>query len=397
MHRNNLLAVALVGPLLASVSPAPAGAIPAQSVGEVYVYLPVLAQRVPLRTLGQAFAPSVAGYAGIRYRMSNFGADEFVHAVAVDGHGVAWIGTDSGAVALAPDGGANTYTTFQGLPADDVSDIAIDRHGDPWAAGNLWYLGRERYGWWGAFGWFNGTTWITWRNTGDFRDGRIDVVHAIAVDAGDDKWFATEPWWGETTHGGELRGEGGVYRMRGRTYEERSFEAWTVVDGVSLVHSTDVSVDARGSTWVITEEGNLVRRGPDGHWHAETSAQGRPGTFVSSIAVDPATDALWVAASEALAVRTPDGQWQVVPGPEGAQAPAAAAVAMAIDRRGNLWYGNYVENTMPGGVRFADGRWHAFTAADGPIAKDTEDIFAAVDGSVWFATREGAVVLRAKP
>ena len=114
----------------------------------------------------------------IKYTSSNSGlASNNVYAVAIDGAGNKWFGTDSG---VSKFDGTNwtTYTSANGLARSAVHVIAID------SAGSRWFGTGG-----GGVSKFDGTNWTTYTTADGLASNNI---YAINIDSGGNKWFGTD-------------------------------------------------------------------------------------------------------------------------------------------------------------------------------------------------------------
>ena len=85
----------------------------------------------------------------VKYTTTDGLADNYVQAIAVDGAGNLWFGTDGGGVSKFDGTTWTTYTEADGLASSWVNAIAVD------GAGNLWF------GTGGGVSKFDGATWTT--------------------------------------------------------------------------------------------------------------------------------------------------------------------------------------------------------------------------------------------
>jgi ligand-binding sensor domain-containing protein len=138
------------------------------------------------------FDPLAEGEAWTTYTEEDGLASNWVYAIAVDGEGALWFGTDSGVSRF--DGQTwTTYTAEDGLAADEITAMAVD------GEGALWF-GTNGSGWSPMFGGplgsgvsrfdplAEGEAWTTYTS----EDGLAgDSVHTIAVDGEGALWFGT--------------------------------------------------------------------------------------------------------------------------------------------------------------------------------------------------------------
>ncbi|NPV12617.1 MAG: hypothetical protein HPY57_12595, partial [Ignavibacteria bacterium] len=102
-----------------------------------------------------------------------------VRAIAIDGQGNKWIGTDGGGVAKFDGVNWTVYKTGNsGLPDNRVREIAIDGQGNKW-------IGTEGVG----LAKFDGVNWTVYKRS---NSGLPDnYVESIAIDGQGNKWIGT--------------------------------------------------------------------------------------------------------------------------------------------------------------------------------------------------------------
>ena len=162
--------------------------------------------------------------------------DQIVHAVLEDERGTVWVGAGSGLYARHPDGRVTRVTVAEGLPANDILNLALDADRRLWAAtrAGLVLLDRDA---------IHQRQAHVVRRIFTERDGLPSRnVRAIHVE-GHTLWLATVFGIAEAsiTSAGDLKVD--------RTLA--GFFAW------------DVTTDLRGDLWVATEAGarRLLRQG----------------------------------------------------------------------------------------------------------------------------------------
>jgi ligand-binding sensor domain-containing protein/anti-sigma regulatory factor (Ser/Thr protein kinase) len=183
-----------------------------------------------------------------------FENDRVVHAVLEDERGILWVGAGSGLYAREPEGRVTRVTVAEGLPANDILNLALDARGRLWAATRegLVLLDREAI--------LRRDRRVV-RSVFTERDGLPALnVRSFYTD-GDTLWIGTVNGIAEAslTSGGELR----VERTLG------GFVAW------------EIATDLRGNVWVATDAGarRLSRRG----FVTYSTDDGLPASRVSSL------------------------------------------------------------------------------------------------------------------
>jgi ligand-binding sensor domain-containing protein len=175
-------------------------------------------------------------------------AANYVSAIAVDKEGNKWFGTSLGVSKF--DGNTwTTYTTSDGLVWHWVSAIAIDKEGNKW-------FGTGR-----GVSKFDGNTWTSYTTL----DGLVDnQIRAIAIDKEGNKWFGTSL---------------GVSKFDGNTWT-----TYTTSDGLPDNFVLTIAVDNEGNKWFGTGMG--VSKFDGNTWTTYTTSDGLFSNYVRIIAID---------------------------------------------------------------------------------------------------------------
>ncbi len=255
-----------------------------------------------------------------------------VSAIAVDGRGRVWVGTEGGGV-----------STFDG------QRWVSHRLADNWIAALI--ADRDAV-WAGTYGGglsrFDGAKWqqFTAADSGLSNDW----LTALASDAGGNLWVGTDG--------------GGVNRFDG--------QQWTAHEPPGP-WITALAADGDG-VWVGGRDGDL--------WHFDGAQwTAHPvGSRVQAVAVD-GHGRVWVGTGDGL--RVFDGvAWRTYTAADGL--PDDRVNAVATDADGRVWAGT------ARGVGVFDGvGWHTYTAADGLAADYVTAVAADAAGSVWVGTVAG--------
>jgi ligand-binding sensor domain-containing protein len=330
-------------------------------------------------------------------------ADNDVYAVAVDGKGWLWFGTDGGGVNVLDDGDTPfdkgddtwaTFTTTDGLVYNGVRAIAVD------GGGRLWF---GTYG--GVSVLENGgtpfdkgdDTWATFTES----DGLADnYIWAIAVDSGERSWFGTF--------------RGGVSVLdHGATSFHNGDDTWasfTTADGLTDNQVNAVAVDGEGRLWFgtcrgvsVLDDGGTPFNKSDDTWATFTTADGLRDYCVWAIAVDEG-ERLWFSTGRGVSMLdhggTPfnkgDDTWASFTTADGLTDNSVEPIA--VDGGGRLWFGTFrggVNVLNHGGTPFdkTDDTWTTFTESDS--LADNHVYAIAVDGGgrLWFGTYGGVSAL----
>jgi len=309
-----------------------------------------------------------------------------VWAIAQDGNGDMWFGTDRGASRY--DGRYFThFAAADGLLGRQVFAILPGREGNLWFgtdAGVLRYDGKrferlEPEGEWGAhvrslFEDRDGALWIG-THSGLFRYGDGKLLHftsadglagnlmgGIAQDPEGALWFSS---W-----------ERGVSRYQGG---EISSFATEEGESPTPANVTCALVDAEGQLWLGSDNGGALRY--DGEKFVRFKQQdGLGGDHVSAIAQDPEGH-LWFGSEGGLS-RYDGGRFRTFTTADGLASDGAER--LLEDRAGRLWI-----STNKGVSRYDGSTFTTLDTSDGLADNRTGAMLEDRSGNLWFATREG--------
>ncbi|MBS1251717.1 MAG: hypothetical protein MAG451_00750 [Anaerolineales bacterium] len=369
-------------------------------------------------------------------------------AVAFGPDGKVWIGTSQawdgnawsggGLSVCELSGNCVTYTVDDGLPSDNVTDIAF-AGGDVWVGTRPYKVFVEESdtaaAHWanegGGVAWLSGGSWNTFnRDDSDLTDNRIN-----AVAAGPDGriWFATpsglvrytpdeDAWYRYRTSDGlasnsirdvTVDGDGRVWAL---TYKNETApigvlnmlegDTWTEYgdnDGLSSKVLWAVLADQQGRIWVGTgpwcrdtigcEGGGLTRYQPlDDAWQGyRTSESHLSSNKITDVAVT-GDGTLWIATlGSGVSTREPNGVWQHF-NMDNSDLSSNLVEALAVDGDGAVWIGTqrYVEEGVwtGGGLNvYRDGSWTVYDEDNSGLPGDEiQDIEVDADGVVWIGT-----------
>jgi hypothetical protein len=338
-----------------------------------------------------------------------------VWAIAQDGGGRSWFGTNGSGAGLLDDGGTPfdkkddtwiTFTAADGLAGDYVYAVVED------SGGRLWF---------GADGGVSvlddgGTpfdeeddVWTTFTTADGLAEGS---VQSIAIDGGDRLWFGTRT----SSMTGQWYGYASVLDDGGTPFDKGD-DAWitfTTADGLADGAILAVAIDGEGRLWfgayglelpsrggvsVLDGGGTPFDKGDD-VWATFTTADGLAHNWINAIAMDGG-GRLWFGTYGGVSVLdgggTPfdegDDAWITFTAADGLADNQVKSIA--VDNRERLWFGTYgggVSVLDDGETLFEKGDdvWISFTTADGLASNVVETI--ASDGERWwFGTRGGGV------
>jgi ligand-binding sensor domain-containing protein len=307
-------------------------------------------------------------------------------AITGDGAGGLWIGTGRGLVHVT-DGGTRLYAESDGLSNNLARAVYRDRLGDVWV-GTGDGLYRFHDGEFTRFSAANGLSSDRILSLYEDRDGSLWVG---TTDGGlnrlktqrvanytrreglsDDKIWTVFEDRGGTLWAGSA--DGSLDRMRPGT---------SVFERVARLPATVLSIaeDLRGDLWVGTQGAGLARLSGGKVTHY-TTAQGLPGSWISSLCVDR-KGMLWVGTAGNGLARFENGKFRTYHVKDGL--PSEQIFSLYEDRAGDLWVG-----TFGGGVTRIHGEtFTTWTTRDGLAHDIVISIYQDAEGTHWFATRGG--------
>ncbi len=319
-------------------------------------------------------APSASGDAGDGDTWTTYTSDDGlpandIQALAIAPDETIWFGAYAGGVASLEGDTWTLYSSDDGLGGDDVSAIVVA--GDD----TVWFATAS-----GVSG-YDGETWNPLR-TDDCLSG--NEVTSIAVAADGTLWFGTDS--------GVSRFDGGAWTI------------YTTADGLASNEVESLAAGPDGSIWAGTFAAgvsHLPRPVPsasgvagDGEsWTSYSTADGLAGDWVQDIVVGPPRPALrpgGVAGDGAIWFGTTDGvsrwdgeTWATYTAADGLAASDVQAIAVAPD--GALWFGTY----LAGVSRFDGETWTTYTTEDGLAGDNVQAVAVTADGVVWCGTADG--------
>jgi ligand-binding sensor domain-containing protein len=261
-----------------------------------------------------------------------------------DSHGVLWVGTDRGLSQLQ-DGATRTYGEQEGLPRATITALHEDGHGVLWVGTDHGLARRE------------GDRFVTYRPADGLAD---DFVSSLGHDASGALWIGTN---------------GGLQRFTGRRFEGLSSR-----DGLPTSFVVSMLVGREGGLWVGTRGGGLVLL-KDGDFTSYGTRQGLVSEVVDCIR-GSRDGSLWVGGSGGhLARLFLDGRIETLPTRDALS--GSRIRSLYEDPRGDLWIGTWLGLHV-----LRDGRISSRTA---PGLKNVRVITEAPDGSLWVGTDSSGI------
>lgn len=277
-----------------------------------------------------------------------------IHSINVGPDGALWFGSIGGGVSRLY---RESWTTY--APNNDAADnvnqvMAMDFD----SSGTLW-VGTLCAGLLS----FNGESWTryTTQSTNEALAG--DCITAVKTAPDDAVWIGTE--YSEIPDSNQQI-SGGVSRWDGKAWS-------TYLRDLSI---TSIVVDSKGDVWFGTS-GGAVRYGTT--WITYLA-----GTYIPCLAVAP-DGAIWFCVDDMGVSRFKGKSWTSYSSANGLVSDRLTTIAIAPD--GDIWVG-----TRDAGVSCYDGdTWFTYTTDDGLASDRIESIAFAPDETVWFGTWDSGV------
>jgi ligand-binding sensor domain-containing protein/two-component sensor histidine kinase len=293
-------------------------------------------------------------------------ANHWVTSIAEDNQGNIWIGTISG---LSKFDGRNfsTFTKKHGLAGDYINSLTTDKNGNLWIATTE---GITIYG--GKF--FSSLT-----TKKGLPSNNITLIYA---DKNGNIWMGTDS---------------GVSKIvfDNKTHQDRSYDNYSVVNGIYDSLITSITEDGNGNIWFGTNKGVVKYDGV--HTETYTTKDGLADNAIQSVIKDEHSNDIWVGTMKGLNKIRPAPS---LPFRQGAHKVSQGAVVvesfrvsdvqngnkigkLSVDEEGNLWLG-----TSNGLYRFRDPAFSTFSEKDGLKNPFVFPIFRDSKKNLWAGTLE---------
>jgi signal transduction histidine kinase/ligand-binding sensor domain-containing protein len=296
----------------------------------------------------------------------------------ISGDGVYWFDAE---------GRAMRVSKTEGLRADGVLSLCMDREGDLWvgtdggglsrvkrkvfqpAAGSINRVAQTACGdgtgglWMGftagATFWHGDT--VTHYGTAQGLVSKYEQnVSAVFVDREGQVWVGTG---------------GGLFKLNGERFERVGGPA-ALRTAVTAIHQ-----DRQGRLWFGTQAGLVGWNG--NAWEWLTTREGLSSDLVRAIA-DDAEGNVWIGTTGGGLNRLRDGKFTAFrKQPEGL--PGDDVSCLLVDREGVLWIGALGR----GLVRFTDGKWTRYTTGEGLVSNSIGYLLEDDHGDLWLGSNAG--------
>lgn len=292
------------------------------------------------------------------------------------------------------------YTNTDGLANNNVLCLTADH------SGNMWFGTQS------GISKFDGSNWTTF-NTASHSTIPNNTITAIEATQNQHIWIGTDfgaavynqdTWKAYTTADGlgsnrinnitEIsNGDIWIADFNGATlYRGDSFTKFGTAQGLPFGGVTEIKEGKNGEILMATSLAGLISY-KNSVFTTYNTTQGLLSNSTASIAVHP-DSSIWVGTSKGVSVFDPSfatkakyTRMYIMPPPD----TLNPVQDIAIDRRGNVWVGIYVDYLVTvGGVAFYDGTaWKDYDQTDGLVGPVIRKV--ALDGqdNLWVATSSG--------
>jgi len=172
--------------------------------------------------------------------------------------GRVWIGTgslrDSSGAGLSvfdpARGSWQTFTRYDNLPSNNITDIAIDPTScKVWVSGAP-YLNENNIRTGGGAGVFNGSNWVKFNKSNSNLQTYENSIRSVTVDQAGNAWFGTWDYSGQCLSCDAPYVDAVVNRFDGHTWQSWTFpkEGWV----------SALTVDSSGRVWAATSRGRVA-------------------------------------------------------------------------------------------------------------------------------------------
>ncbi|GAC1310785.1 MAG: hypothetical protein NVSMB24_28780 [Mucilaginibacter sp.] len=290
------------------------------------------------------------------YTRANSGYSGRVSAIAAEANGTTWFATDSGLVKFNGNSWYRYNKANSELPEDKIKDIAIDKNGNKWLAVDNWNLVK-----------FDGTSWKIYKNA--ILDFGIDK---ITVDNNNDLWIA---------------GSKGVLKFDGNTFTEYNSGNSRLPWGI---YTRVIAIDAGGNRWIATEDGlvkmnavpAVIKRDTLGWAIFNKTNSGLRNDNIYRLAIDQNGNK-WIGSYAGLVKYDGNVTWSDPGETDSTRYLHGDIMALATDFKKNLW----VADNSGLLARYDGSSWLRFKK----LASRINSIAVDGVGNKWLGTRDGLI------
>jgi signal transduction histidine kinase/ligand-binding sensor domain-containing protein len=306
----------------------------------------------------------------------------------VDQRDHVWVGTNSGAIELTPDGTVRKYGGGEGLPDESVRALWADRDGNIWGGTNRGVVRLE------------GGRFMTAHVSAE---GGGDLVRCLFEDREGNLWIGT--------NGGLVRWRNDIFTVYGKSeglpsdepnlvYQDRAGRVWigfndaglmlfsgggrkeySTADGLPDSAIMQIRETANGDLLLCTRRGVARFTGGAFHTYKYPDPLSRRAVFD---ALETRDGKLWLAVPRGLGVLSGGEFREVIPG-----GPLLGDFILTLCQAsdGSIWAGSA-----------GKGLWHVkgderkqFTTADGLSSDQIRSLYQDPQGTIWIATFGGGL------
>ena len=270
-----------------------------------------------------------------------------VLSLAADRTGAVWAGMQNGGLVRFQGGRVDVWTREDGLVADTVQKLFVDRAGDLWIG--------------------------TGRGVQRMRRGALDRPGG-AASFGSRAVVA----FAQTPDGTIWAGGDGLWVLRAAGWARVP-----VGEGPQGAVVESLLADRDGSLWIGTSDG-LARLAPGAGRAAPVD--GAPAGYRAIALLREANDSLWIATNGGGIHRLRNGRFETIPALVRDGRATGFLLSLAQDREGSLWAG-----TRGGLIRLKDGVFEEYGPRDGLDGEIARTVFQDSRGRIWAGTDGGGL------
>jgi len=285
------------------------------------------------------------------------------------------------------------YTQYDGLPDDNVLDVAVDHNN------HLWFATQ------GGVARFDRSTWVVYTSADGLAD---DFVNCIAIAPNGDVWAGTDAgvsrfdgsvWTSYTVAQGLLGnmvnhiaigGDGIVWiAVTGgvSSWDGTLFTNYTVAHGLPSPMVSYVGIDGDNHKWFCTWLGGVARFNGQS-FTVFNQDSGLIDNNITSVAFDSAGN-IYLGTYFGITVLDHQGSWlRNIEHADGLY--HEAVMDIVFDAQGRMWAGIFVDYLLDGGITGVSGPlYFSYGMNEGLVSLMVNRLAADHDDNIWIATGGG--------
>ncbi|MCR9154355.1 MAG: hypothetical protein NXI09_09615 [Bacteroidetes bacterium] len=309
----------------------------------------VIASQAPLTPALQPAFKEMAN-ANLQYVSLEQGMKSpYITSVIEDKTGALWMGTREAGLALYDGTFFKNYSTKQGLLANSVHCLELDRYGQIW-------MGTEL-----GLSVFNGKTLTHFTEKEGLLNNNISCIYE---DRAGHIWIGS---WG-----------GGL-----AVYDRETIRHFTKKEGLPNNSVSSISEDSQGNLWIGTYGGGLCKFNGHRFWQI-AEADGLSSDYINSVHVDR-NDNVWIATAWRGLNKYDGSSLTIYTEAEGLVSDYLSSVSE--DQFGNIW----IASLQDGLIKYDGETFTLLDEKNGLSNNRVRMISAGLDNAIWMATDGGGI------